>query len=171
MKPVSWWCINQKGIHGMAKSFAQSKGCRAERQVVQILQPVVTKVYSELGCPEDQIPQLERNLMQSHKGGYDLVGIEWMALEVKHQETLHINQWWNQTKSQVQTRVDSAGNRVEQSPVLFYKQNRTKWRVMMFGQLPLPNDRKVRCPVDISLESFMLYFEHRLKMEIQNGHL
>ena len=79
----------------MSGGFSREKGKRAEREVVKLLQPVVTKVYQEAG---KEIPLLERNLMQSHKGGHDIVGLEWMALEVKHHETLQISQWWEQKK-------------------------------------------------------------------------
>lgn len=137
----------------MSGGFSREKGKRAEREVVKLLQPVVTKVYQEAG---KEVPMLERNLMQSHKGGHDIVGLEWMALEVKHHETLQISQWWEQTKKQAgKTRV----------PVLIYKQNRIKWRVLMFGYLPAGTER-VRCPCDVSLEAFLVYFESRLRHEV-----
>ena len=137
----------------MSGGFSREKGKRAEREVVKLLQPVVTKVYQEAG---KEVPLLERNLMQSHKGGHDIVGLEWMALEVKHHETLQIPQWWEQTKKQAgKTRV----------PVLIYKQNRIKWRVLLFGYLPAGQER-VRCPCDVSLEAFIAYFEARLRHEV-----
>ena len=137
--------------------FARSKGQRAERAVIKLLQPIVDMVFEGIGR---EAPDLERNLIQSHKGGYDIVGLDWLALEVKHQETLHLNDWWNQTVDQSRRNIT-----LNREAVLIYKQNRTKWRVMMWGHLPL-GERKVRCRVDIDLESFLLWFEHRLKMEV-----
>lgn len=64
------------------------------------------------------MPDLKRNLMQSREGGYDLVGIDWLALEVKRQEGLNISGWWRQA-------VRQAGE--GQTPFLMYKQNFKPW--------------------------------------------
>lgn len=133
--------------------FSRDKGMRAERQAVQMLQPVVTKQYEAHGL---EAPQLSRNLMQTARGGYDIEGLEWLALEVKHHETLQLNKWWDQAKQQAGT---------SREPVLIYKQNNVKWRVMMYGYLPL-GPKRIKCPVDISVDSFMLWFENRLIQEL-----
>ena len=138
----------------MAKNFAQCKGQRAERQVIQLLQPVVNEVYEAAG---KEPPELMRNLMQSNKGGFDIAGLEWLALEVKHQETLHLNAWWLQCVEQ--------GNG-KREPILFYKQNNVKWQIMMFGRLVPGGSTNVRAPCIISIESFMLYFKYRLEHEV-----
>lgn len=140
----------------MSGLFAREKGKRAEREAVKLLQPIINEVYGKYGL---EIPELQRNQMQSHKGGYDIVGLEWLALEVKHQETLHISDWWSQT-------VRQAGE--ERTPVLIYKQNRVKWRVVMYGFLPAGGDwiDWPRTPVDITLEAFLTYFRVRLLQEV-----
>lgn len=137
-------------------NFAGMKGKRAEREMVKILQPVVNKVWEVRGLPGASCPVLERNLMQSHKGGYDLVGLDWLALEVKHHETLKVKDWWSQAIRQ---------SRTEQTPVLVYKQNNVKWRAMLWGYLPAGSLR-VRCPVDIDLPAFLLWFEHQLSAQL-----
>ena len=131
---------------------SRAKGQRAERQAIGLLQPIVDKVYTELGLP---VPSLERNLMQSMKGGYDIIGVDWMALEIKHHETLHLDAWWEQT-------VRQAGN--DKTPVLMYKKNRTSWSVILrvFVQ---SEQNKVRCPGIISIESFLVWFELQLKQK------
>jgi len=140
----------------MSKINSRSKGQRAERLAIRLLQPVVTRVYESRGL---EPPVLERNLMQSMKGGFDIVGLEWMALEIKHHETLQINRWWEQTLRQ------SGKSRV---PVLMYKQNRVAWRVVMFGRLNIgKNGGSFRAPVDIALPDFLGYFEERLKYQIE----
>jgi hypothetical protein len=159
----------------MSKSFAKDKGARAERNVIQLLQPIVDKVYSELGKP---VPKLQRNSLQSDGGGFDIVGLDWIALEVKHQEKMKINDWWAQTIRQA-----TDGNITNRLPVLFYKSNGLKWHVMMEGLVEIEKDfwsitppdglgmklgirgRKVRCPVTISQESFLVFFEHKLRLE------
>ena len=134
--------------------FSRDKGKRAEREVVKLLQPVVTRAFIDA---YREAPELERNLMQSNKGGCDIAGLEWLALEVKHHETVKLAEFWQQTKDQATA---------EQIPVLFYKSNRTKWRVMMFGHLPAHHLR-VRCPVDISLDHFLIWFDTKLRCELE----
>ena len=75
----------------MGGAMARNKGARGERAVVKILQDIVTEEYSKVGL---RPVELQRNLMQAYKtnggeGNHDLVGVSWMALEVKHHETLH----------------------------------------------------------------------------------
>ena len=142
--------------------MARNKGQRAERLVIGILQPVVTKVYIAAEISTILIPQLERNLMQSNKGGYDIAGLEWLALEVKHQETLNLNSWWEQTLLQSSKLTHKGKTKI---PVLFYKQNNRAWKIRMYGYLDL-GSRRVKCPADITLESFMVWFEERVKMEM-----
>lgn len=135
--------------------FSRDKGQRAERAAIALLQPVVNKVFQEMGR---EPPELARNLMQSRNGGFDVVGLEWMALEIKHHENLNIAQWWAQTKNQAgQGRI----------PVLMYKQNNVKFRIVMFGYLPA-GERRVRCPVDIALDAFLAYFETMVKAQLSH---
>lgn len=135
---------------------SMNKGKRGEREINTILNPVVNRVYSDRGLAP---PILQRNTMQSHMGGYDIVGLEWLAIEVKFQETLHLAKWWEQTIGQA---ADG------QIPVLFYRQSRKKWRVRMRGDLPA-RKRRIKTIVDISLDDFIIYFEVMLK-EVLDGY-
>ena len=132
------------------------KGKRGEREVIQLMQPVVEKVYTDIGRA-DEVPKLKRNLMQSAEGGFDIVGLNWLALEVKFHETEQLNTWWAQCKRQA-----TCG----QEPVLIWRRSRVAWRVRMFGNLPLPSGQNVRCPVDITVDSFLIYLQHRLLQEL-----
>jgi len=143
----------------MAKSFAQSKGARAERAAIDLLQPIVDKIYRHAGYKEELIPTLQRNTLQSDKGGFDVVGLNWLALEIKHQETLHLDHWWVQCIEQ---------SKSIREPVLMYKQNRVKWRVRMLGRLPI-GDQFTQAVVDISLDHFLEYFESRVGYEVATG--
>ncbi len=138
----------------MSGLMSRNKGKRGEREVVKALQPVVDKVYTKLGL---EIPILERNLMQSHRGGYDIVGLEWLALEVKYQEQLNLSGWWEQCKKQTKE---------GQEPVLIYRKNNARWRVMMYGRLHAGTSH-IRCPVNVELDPFLVYFEHRLMHELK----
>ena len=142
----------------MGGLMSRNKGKRGEREVVKLLQPVVNKVYAEMGCVA---PDLERNLMQSHKGGHDVVGLEWLALEVKYQETPQLRVWWEQTHLQAL----GVGNRPQRTPVLIWRKNNSPWKVRMRGYLPA-GERKINCVCDIELPSFLLWLEHRLVAEL-----
>lgn len=137
-------------------NFAGLKGKRAEREMVKILQPVVARAWATVGGMPDTCPVLSRNLVQSRQGGYDLVGLDWLALEVKHHETLKVRDWWSQALRQART---------DQTPVLVYKKNNVKWRAVVWGYVPA-GAKRIRCPVDIDLESFLLWFEHRVMDEL-----
>lgn len=139
----------------MGGKMSLNKGKRGEREIVKALQPIVDKVYTDypqLGAP----PNLQRNTLQSDRGGFDLVGLDWLAPEVKFQETMALNSWWAQTARQANSK---------QTPVLFYRRSRVAWRVQLKMFLPL-GDRRFFCRADVSLDDFLLYFEHRLRQEL-----
>jgi hypothetical protein len=142
--------------------MGKNKGARGEREVVKLLQPVLNELCAELGRPP---PLLERNQMQTHRGGYDIVGVDWMALEVKRCETLNLETWWRQCLRQAN---------IGQEPVLVYRKNRGKWRVLMYGWLGsseelirVTNGIGERTTVDIALEPFLVYFKGRCALEMK----
>lgn len=139
----------------MGGKMSLGKGKRGEREIVKLLQPVVDKVYAcypQLG----QAPIIQRNTLQSDRGGFDLVGLDWLAPEVKFQESLNLNGWWKQTAGQAKP---------HQTPVLFYRRSRVAWRVQikMYRQL---GEKRFFCRADIAVEDFLVYFEHRLHLEL-----
>lgn len=95
---------------------AKRKGANGEREAAKLLVEWIAPVYQSLDLDP---PTLERNLMQSRMGGFDLVGLEWLALEVKRQENVSLPAWWRQTLRQANT---------EQVPFLLWRQNRTPWK-------------------------------------------
>lgn len=142
----------------------REKGKRAEREVCHLLQPVVNEEFAAAG---KEPPKLERNLLsQARDGGCDVVGLDWLGLEVKnHAETTgKVPGWWEQTKSQ-------AGSK---EPILIYKKTGGQWKVRMFGYLlPTTCDlhgykQRVRCPVDISITAFLAYMRVRIRHELAN---
>lgn len=92
---------------------ARAKGQRGEREAIAVLQPIVDVVYGP------GVLVLERNLTQTRGGGYDIVGLPWLALEVKRQESGSSSQWWRQTIRQAKP---------GQVPVLMWRGNRQPWR-------------------------------------------
>lgn len=147
----------------MGKINSRSKGQRAERAAIDLLQPVVNECYAALGYKEHEVPMLQRNTLQSQAGGFDVVGLEWLALEVKHQETLLIEQWWLQTIKQAK----KANNGQGAEPVLMYKQNNVRFRVRMQVHVWVHrSDGGQWHIVDVSIESFVEYFKARLMAEL-----
>jgi hypothetical protein len=137
----------------MGGLMSRNKGKRAEREVVKLLQPILTEEYERKGL---EAPELERNLLQSHKGGYDIAGLDWMAPEVKHHETLAVNTWWDQTIRQALAK--------EREPILFYRQNNAKWKVRM-NVVAMVDTMKIQLPADISLDHFLVWFRYRVRLE------
>ncbi len=141
----------------MGGKAARDKGKRGERQVIEMLQPVVNEVYE---LHDMDAPLLQRNTLQSDEGGCDLAGLEWLSIEVKFQETLHINAWWAQTLKQ-------AGR--SKTPVLIFKQSRVKWTVMMYGTLGT-REWELTTPVFIDVTPFLAWFRRRLSDELSRLH-
>lgn len=127
------------------------KGKRGEREIVSILQPEVTTFRAKNGLPDNII--LKRNTLQSHSGGYDIIGLPWLAIEVKFHETYNLSSWWKQTVAQA---------REDQVPVLFYRKSRVKWRVRMIGVLPGSGPEDQKAVVDISIDAFLAWFRREL---------
>ena len=100
----------------MAGLMSRNKGKTGEREARDLLLEWLGPVYVKFGVP---LPELERNLMQSRNGGHDLVGLPWLAVEVKRQEQTQFGSWWKQTVAQ-------AG--VGQIPFLLWRGNRQPWR-------------------------------------------
>lgn len=135
----------------MSGKKSRDKGGRGEREVYKLLQPIVNECYSLFNM---EPPLMQRNACQSRDGGYDIIGVDWIAIEVKRQETLHIETWWKQT-------VTQAGENKE--PVLIYRKNHQPWQVIMY----IYDSFQFR--VTISIEDFLRYFKtktlNHLEME------
>ena len=130
----------------MGGSMSRNKGQRAERAVIKLLQPILDRVAQQTSTVAIE---LARNLVQAHKGGDDVVGLEWLSIEVKHQEVFHVNDWWAQAKRQAKG---------DQRPVLFYRRNHGPWTVRMLVKVPTGPQSFVWLPADLTLERFILWF-------------
>jgi hypothetical protein len=139
----------------MAGNQSRNKGANAEREIVRMLQPIVDKIYKVYDMEE--IPLLERNTLQCNKGGSDIAGLEWMALEIKRQETLDLDKWWEQSR---------AATKKGQTTILLYRQNGRKWRCQTHGALIYGNDIAsghsiIR--VDFNIEDFLDWFANKVE--------
>ena len=130
----------------------RQKGHDGEREIVKLLQPIVELVLGE--------KKLQRNLQQTRQGGHDICGLEHLAIEVKRCETLEIEKWWKQTLRQA---AMLGGDAI---PVLLFRQNRGKWRVMMYGRIGL-----MTCRVEIDMLTFGLWLGEDLKTRVARGEI
>lgn len=148
--------------------MARNKGKRGERMVIDWLQPIVDEVCDSLGLKH---VLLQRNTVQSDRGGSDIVGLNWLAAEVKNCESqgpANLDKWWEQTRSQAQNW--STHDR-QLTPVLFYTSNHRPIRVRMMGALWCEHGASIFATslVDVSAEDFERYFRLRIVMEFQKG--
>lgn len=110
----------------MAK-FSRDKGKRAEREVINSLQPIVNRAFEYVRRfkPEIATPRLQRNTLACDGGGEDVAGLPWLALEVKHHAALALPEWWRQCEAQARP----AGR----EPILFYKRTGAPWKIRMYA--------------------------------------
>lgn len=147
-------------------SLSIQKGKRAERAVANELNPILERVVAALGC--DAV-KLKRNLSQTQIGGFDLEGLPWLAIEIKHHKTVALPSWWRQTCYQAGTDENGGplvGRNVRE-PVLIWKKHGGKWQVRMIGRLEIEKGRRLRCVVDVSWDAFLVWFEKRAEVELQ----
>lgn len=89
-------------------AMQRNKGRRAEQIVVNMF-----KGHGFINA--------QRNLSQARDSGYDISGLEPLAIEIKDHKTLSVNTWWEQTTN------NAVGNLI---PVLIYHiPNTSKWLV------------------------------------------
>lgn len=137
---------------------SRNKGKRGEREVIVMLQPVVSQVYEAFGI---EAPRLQRNQLQSDGGGFDIVGLDWMALEVKLQEKEAVEAWWRQTLAQ-------CGQR--QTPVLWYRRNNVEWKVRTLVTMQA-GGQWLTMPATMSVADWLRWFRARLVEELGNEEL
>ena len=96
-------------------------------------------------------PHVQRNQNQSAVGGCDLTGTFHFAVEIKRQESLSIETWWKQ--------CTAAASALGQVPVLIFKQNHKKWRVMMPARIEVNAPGEfMYVRAEITLEDFEKLF-------------
>lgn len=99
----------------MSGKSSKTKGRCGEYEARDLIAEWLKPVYEHCG---EVCPELRRNLTQTRGGGFDIEGVDWLALEVKRQEQVSLGSWWGQT-------VRQAGD--GQVPVLMWRQNRRPW--------------------------------------------
>lgn len=138
----------------MGGLMSRNKGKRAERDVLEIMQTVLDEVYHAHGR---EAPKLKRNTLQSDSGGDDIHGLDWMAPEVKHQETFQLNSWWDQCLRQAGTTKE---------PVLFYRRNRVPWAVRLRLRAHVA-DCEMTVTATVDIDTFIVWFRLKLMERLE----
>lgn len=136
----------------MTGKSSRDKGQRGEREVIAILQTIVNDVCG------DKAATLCRNLVQTRDGGHDILGLSDLKIEVKYQETLHLDEWWSQARSQCHWATDI--------PILIYRRSRVPWRVRMVTRAYWSATEWVPTLSDISIDHFCGYLRSKLTSEM-----
>lgn len=133
---------------------SRNKGKVGEREVCVMLRATVARAHVELGLPP--VVDIKRNLMQCAEGGYDIEGLPWLAIEVKRQERLEVERWWQQAVAQAE--------RADRLPVLIYRQSRKKWRVVMYGGVQPMSAKNgwSYMEVEIDIEAFLRWLHSQI---------
>ena len=146
----------------------RTKGQTGEREICKFFNDIYAEVYAELKMTLPSTPIAQRNQNQSAVGGCDVTSTCYYAVEVKRQEQLSINTWWAQC---VKSALD-----LNKFPVLMYRQNGKKWRVVLFmNPIMLFADEARHIAGDppraeISLDDFRVIFKaHAYEYIKRNG--
>lgn len=83
----------------------RNKGANGEREVCDLLQPIVDAVAAQRGLVA---PRLRRNVEQCQVGGEDIVGLPWYSIEVKRCERVELDKWWRQACVQATRRASGS---------------------------------------------------------------
>lgn len=127
----------------------RQKGQRGEREVVDILQDIVSRVREVMRL---EPIVLQRNALQAHLGGEDIHGLAGYSVEVKFQENTNVAAWWRQCVTQAE--------KAKGVPILFYRAKQQKWKVMFRAEVRTPkNADDIELDIQTDLESFKFWFE------------
>lgn len=134
----------------------RAKGQNGEREIANDLNEIICSIHKRIGIPIPEKPLVQRNQNQSAVGGCDLSGTFGLAIEVKRQEQLAINTWWDQ--------CEKSANELGQTPVLLFRQNGKKWRCILYTELALGQagtlgPASIRVRSEIEYADFCKYFE------------
>lgn len=122
--------------------MSRNKGAAGEREILRWFE-------QQFG-----LDRLCRNHSQSDGGGADCLEIPLIALEVKRQEQLNVEAWWQQAVKQALAE--------NQMPVLAYRQNRRKWQFCIPASLITPDSWGYLTLTDAE---FVRWFHNQLMTE------
>lgn len=138
------------------------KGKTGEQEIARELNVIINSLLLEYKFSLPEKPIVQRNQNQSAVGGKDLlVGGLPLAIEVKRQEQLSVDSWWNQCAAQ--------GARNKEFPILIYRQNNKKWNVVIYSSLCMSNSKSITVRATIQFSDFLTWFREYVREAIING--
>lgn len=145
----------------------RQKGANGERELATELNGIVNTLLIKHGIQVPEKPVIQRNQNQSAVGGADLSNCFGISIEVKRQEQLSVNKWWQQCTASAAKNLDF--------PVLIYRQNKQAWRVVMYvwSQLPPSEGNPVAMMVrgELNWSDFLQWFHNWVDRKLSNGEL
>lgn len=142
----------------------RQKGANGERELATELNVIVNQLLVKHGLPVPEKPVIQRNQNQSAVGGADLSNCFGISIEVKRQEQLSVNKWWEQ--------CCKAAAKNNEFPVLIYRQNKQAWRVVMHVLVQLPvGSVAMMARGEVSSPFFLQWFHNWVDRKLSNGEL
>ena len=144
----------------------RQKGQEGERQVAKALNEIINELLVKYGIPLPEKPIVQRNQNQSAVGGNDLSNVFGISIEVKRQEQLAVNTWWQQCLKAAEANGEF--------PVLIYRQNNKAWHVVMLMWVQLPAGEgasAVQVRAEMDWDSFLKWFRQWVDRKLANGEL
>lgn len=133
--------------------LSRTKGAAGEREFCKLL----SAELEEQGVDAS----LSRNLKQTRDGGYDIDGLDELAIEIKRAKRPALESWWTQCVIQ-----SYESSRI---PVLAYRLDNQKWRVRMHVRhlvrvdtVANAND-SIQFTVEVGLELFAQLLAEKIK--------
>lgn len=142
----------------------RQKGANGERELATELNEIVNALLVKHGIPVPDKPIVQRNQNQSAVGGADLSNCFGISIEVKRQEQLSVNKWWEQCYA--------AARKNNEFPVLVYRQNKQAWHVVMHVWAQLPEGSvAMMARGEVSWAFFLQWFNNWVDRKLSNGEL
>jgi len=134
----------------------RTKGASGEREVCTWLNSVVTELHAENGIVRpDDTPVFQRNQNQSAVGGSDITNPFDLCIEVKRQEILQLDKWWEQ--------CTTASDRFGGIPILLFRQNgKRRWNAMMMVSVEIDSTTAIKCKGILSQDNFDTWIRNYL---------
>ncbi len=142
----------------------RQKGANGEREVATAMNRIVEAVLKDFGIPIPVKPVIQRNQNQTAVGGYDLTGPFNLGIEIKRQEQLAVNTWWQQCLVACKINGDI--------PLLIYRKNQQKWAVITYVDIPVGAQRTAHVRgirAEMSWDDFLRWFYLHVHDYVQNG--
>lgn len=132
---------------------------RGEAEICRYLQPIVDKCYQPLlrQLRLNKTPQVSLNPHDEIKGGFDILGLEWLSFSIKFDGRNRYKEWWPELLEKTES---------DQEPVLFYRTKQTEWFAVMKMYSDI-DEKRFFAFAHVPLHHFLIYFEYRLKLELK----